>query len=95
MHTRRVALAALLAAGVAALPLSASHEQYYYPCDPFPRSWPFFIAGAAVGTAAAIATAPFRGPYYYGPPYYYYGPAYYYYYPPRRHSRRHHHAMRR
>jgi hypothetical protein len=91
MRVRRIAIASIFAAGIAALPLSAPKAQYYYPaCNPFPLSWPFCVAGAAVGTAAAIATAPFGGPYYYyyGQPYYY-APAYYY--PVRRHHRRHHH----
>ena len=92
MPIPRTAISALFAAGLAALPLSAAQAQYYYPpCNPFPLSWPFCIAGAAVGTAAAIDTAPFAAaPYYYGSPYYYsYAPAYYY--PVRRHHRRHHH----
>ena len=94
MHIRRIATAVLFAAGIVALPLSAPKAQYYYPpCNPFPLSWPFCVAGAAVGTAAAIATAPFRAvgaPYYY--PYYapsYYAPAYGY--PARHHGSRHAH----
>ncbi len=88
MSIRRIAISALFAAMLAVLPFSAAKAQYYYPpCNPFPLSWPFCIAGAAVGTAAAIATAPFGGPYYYGYPYY--APAYYY--PVRRHYRRHYH----
>ncbi len=66
----RLAISAALAASVAALPCATANAQYYYPCNPFPLTWPFCIAGAAVGTAAAIATAPFRaaaGPYYYYP----------------------------
>ena len=66
MHFHRLAISAALAATVAVLPLAAK-AQYYYPCNPFPLTWPFCIAGAAVGTAAAIVTAPFRaaaGPYY-------------------------------
>lgn len=87
MNIKRIAISSLFAAGLAALPLSAGNAQYYYPCNPFPLTWPFCIAGAAVGTAAAIATAPFR-PYYYYPYYYYpYGPAYYY--PRWRHRRWH------
>ena len=93
---KRTAASALFAAGLAALPLSTAKAQYYYPpCSPFPLTWPFCIAGAAVGTAEVIATAPFRavagGPYYYyEQPYY--GPAYYY---PRRHHRyRGHHHWR-
>jgi hypothetical protein len=81
----RIAISALFAATLAALPLSAAKAQYYYPCNPFPLSWPFCIAGAAVGAAATIATAPFRAAA--GYPYYYYGQSYYYrsgyYYPPR------------
>src|SRR5438105_15274775 len=97
MSTQRIgfsaAFAALFAVGLAALPLSAAKAQYYGPpCNPFPLTWPFCIAGAVVGTAATIASAPFRaaagGPYYYGyygRPYYppppapaYYPPPYYY-----------------
>ena len=87
MPIQRIAMAAAFAAGLAALPFSAAKAQYYYPCNPFPLSWPFCIAGAAVGTAAAIATAPFYPYNYYQP--YYYAPAYYY--PVRRHYRRHRH----
>ena len=41
----------------------------------FPLFWPFCVAGAVVGTAAMIVTAPFQAltgtpPYYYAPPYY-------------------------
>ena len=87
MHLRRIAVSAALAAGLALLPLATAKAQYYYPppCSPFPLFWPFCIAGAVVGTAAAIVTAPFRAfapPYYYG----YYGRPYYppppNYYPP-------------
>jgi hypothetical protein len=85
----RIAISAVFAAVLAALPLSAAKAQAY--CNPFPLSWPFCIAGAAVSTAATIATAPFYavtgGPYYYGNPYYY--PAGYYY-PTWHHRRRHH-----
>ncbi len=91
MHLRRIAVSAAFAAGLAALPLATTRAQNYYPpyyyppCSPFPLFWPFCIAGAVVGTAAAVVTAPFRAfapPYYYG----YYGRPYYppspYYYPP-------------
>jgi len=80
MHLRRIAVLALFAAGLAALPLATAKAQAYYtypPCNPFPLSWPFCIAGAVVGTAAAIVTLPLRAlapppyPYaYYPPPYY-------------------------
>jgi len=78
MRIQRIAISAVFAAGLAALPLSTATAQYYPPCNPFPLFWPFCAAAAVVGTAATIATAPFRavaGAPYYGPP----GP---YYYPP-------------
>ena len=78
MPIQRIAISALFAAAVAALPLSAAKAQYYYPCHPFPLFWPFCAAGAVVGAAATVATAPFRAmaaPYYY--PRYAYPPAYY------------------
>jgi hypothetical protein len=89
----RIAIPALFAAALAALPLSAANAQYYNPyCNPFPLSWPFCVAGAAVSTAATIAAAPFYAVA--GGPYYYYGQPYYYssgyYYPVRRHHRRRH-----
>ena len=92
----RTAVAALFAAGLAALPISSATAY----CDPNPLAWPFCIAGAAVGTAATIATAPFYAigatPYYYnGYPYYgYYGRPYYRagYYPSRRHYKKKHHV---
>jgi hypothetical protein len=42
----------------------------------FPLFWPFCVAGAVVGTAAMIVTAPVRAltgapPCYFAPPYYY------------------------
>lgn len=86
MRIQRTLILAAFAAAIAVLPLSPAKAQYYYPCNPFPLTWPFCIAGAAVGTAAAIATAPFGGPYYYYGSPYYYAPAYYY---PRHYYRRH------
>ena len=87
---RRLVLLVLVAAAIAAVPQSPANAQY--DCS-FPLAWPFCIAGAAVYTAGAIATAPFR-PYYYDPYYpYYYSPAYYapgYYYYHHHHHRRHH-----
>ena len=87
---RRLVLLVLVAAAIAAVPQSPANAQY--DCS-FPLAWPFCIAGAAVYTAGAIATAPFR-PYYYDPYYpYYYSPAYYapgYYYYHLHHHRRHH-----
>jgi hypothetical protein len=89
MRIRRIRISAAFAAGLAALPLSAAKAQYYPPpCSPFPLFWPFCVAGAVVGTAVTIVTAPvwaLTG----GPPYYYrayYGQPYYpsppYYYAP-------------
>src|SRR5215472_9550971 len=97
MRIRRIAVSAAFAAGLAALPLATAKGQYYPPCSPFPLFRPFCVAGAVIGTAATIVTAPFVAltapPYYYGyygPPYYstapYYAPGYYappYYYRPR------------
>ncbi|HUC67386.1 MAG TPA: hypothetical protein VMA53_18230, partial [Stellaceae bacterium] len=99
MRVRRMALSVGFAAALAALPVSAARAQYYdpyygYGSCAFPLAWPFCIAGAVVGTAATIATAPFWAlagvpPYgYYGPPYYpapaaaYYPPPYATYAPP-------------
>ena len=82
----RIALPAALAAGLLLLPSPSAQAQPYYPCHPFPLFWPVCAAGAIVGTAGAIVTAPFRAaaaPYYY--PYYGYPPRGYYppgYYPP-------------
>ena len=92
MPVRRIGISAAFAVGLAALPLSSADAQYYPPCSPFPLFWPFCIAGAVVGTAATIVTAPIRAltapPYsygYYGQPYYAPPPGYYppgYYAPP-------------
>jgi hypothetical protein len=76
MRFSRTALAVAFVAGLIALPLSGARAQYYPWCNPFPLTWPFCVAGAAVGAAATIATAPFRVVA--GPPYYYYGYPYYY-----------------
>jgi hypothetical protein len=91
MRIGRIAL--LTALAFAAAPLSRATAQYYYPpCSPFPLAWPFCAAGAIVGTAANVATAPFWLPAGAPPPFYpaprYYPPAYYpppppYYYGPR------------
>jgi len=82
MLIHRIAMSAVFAAGLAALPLSAAKAQYYGPpCTPFPLTWPICVVGAVVGTTAAIVSAPFRAVG--APPYYYYGPApARYYYPP-------------
>lgn len=61
MHLKALALSAGFAAGLAALPLATAQAQYYGPpCNPFPLTWPFCVAGAAVYTAGAIVSAPFR-----------------------------------
>jgi hypothetical protein len=77
MRIHRIAISAAFIVGLAAVPLSTAKAQYYAPCPPFPLAWPFCIAGAAVGAAATIVTAPIRAltapPYYYP---YYYRPAY-------------------
>ena len=88
MHICRIASSALFAAGLAALPLVPGRAQYYYGPPPpppaygnpcwFPLFWPFCVAGAIVGTAGVIVTAPFR-PVPPPPPWYYryYGRPYY------------------
>ena len=84
MRIRHLAMSAAFAGGLAALPLAGAAAQPYPPCSPFPLFWPFCIVGAVVGTAATIATAPFRAltppppaapPYSYGYYGYSYGPA--------------------
>jgi hypothetical protein len=59
MPIRQMAIAAAFADGLAAVPVSAAQAQYYPPCSPFPLFWPFRAAGAVVGAAATIVTAPF------------------------------------
>ena len=86
MRFQRIAIAAAVAAGLAALPFSPAKAQYY----PLPvqrrsrcsgRSAPH--AGGRRRPSAAIVTAPFRGAVYpYYPRYYYGTPAVPYYYPP-------------
>ena len=76
MLIERIAVPVIIAAVVAASPVAPVQAQYYYPvCTPNPLSWPFCVAGAAVGTAAAIVSAPFVAAT--GRPYYYYGQPYY------------------
>ena len=87
MRITQIAISAAFVTGLAVLPLSTAQAQYYGPpCTPFPLTWPICVAGAVVGTAAAVVSAPFRPYYYYGPPpgrYYapppppYYPPPYY------------------
>src|SRR3954453_3331778 len=57
MNSKRTAISIALAAGIAAAPLSAARAQtpYYNPLF-----WPFLAAGAVLGTAALIVTAPIR-----------------------------------
>ena len=71
MRMSRIAISSALATTLV-LPLSGAQAQYYPTCPPFPLFWPFCIAGAVVGTAAAVVTAPVRAlvpPPYYPPPY--------------------------
>jgi hypothetical protein len=77
MNWKRTALSATLVAALAAPPFSAAEAQWRHHGHPL--FWPFALGAAVVGTAAAIATAPLRVPYYYAPPSpYYYPPAPYY-----------------
>jgi len=85
MRFQRIAIPAVVAAGLAALPVAAAKAQPYYPypypCHPFPLFWPFCAVGAIVGGVGAIVTAPFRGAFYPYYPGYYYGSPWSYYYP--------------
>jgi hypothetical protein len=82
MPIRRNTISAAFALGLASLLLSTASAQYYPPCSPFPLFWPFCVAGAVVGTAATIVTAPFWVLTGAPPPYYYYGSYGQLYYPP-------------
>src|SRR3989442_839892 len=80
----QIAFQPACATGLPSLPLSTAKAQYYGPpCTPFPLPWPICVAGAVVGPAAAVVSAPFRAaagyPYYYGyyPPPSYPPPRYY------------------
>jgi hypothetical protein len=96
MRIRRFAFPAAFAAGLVLAPFSTAEAQAYYypPCSPFPLAWPFCAAGAIVGTAANVVTAPIwipagapppfqPVPRYYAPPYYAPPPPPPYYYGPR------------
>jgi len=82
MYRKQIALSVVVALGLAAAPLSGAEAHRHHG---FPLFLPFIAAGAVVGTAAAIAAAPFQAiaapaPYYYGapPPSYYAPPPAYY-----------------
>lgn len=83
MDRKGIALSAVIALGLAAAPLAGAEAHRHH--HGFPLFLPFVAAGAIVGTAASIATAPFAAvaapsPYYYGAPapsYYPPSPAYY------------------
>ncbi len=66
MSIRRLAISAAIAIVTAAMPIATASAQYYPypypypPCSPFPLAWPFCVAGAVVGVAATIVSAPFR-----------------------------------
>ena len=90
MTRNQLAFAGLLAAAVVTAPLASASAHGHHQHD-FPLFWPFAVAGAVVGTAAAIATAPIGAitapPAYYAAPAYGPAPAPYYappapYYPP-------------
>jgi len=55
---KRTAVSIALAAAMAAAPLSAARAQTAYYANPL--FWPFLAAGAVLGTAALIVTAPIR-----------------------------------
>jgi hypothetical protein len=58
MIFKRTAMSVALAAAIAAAPLSAARAQTQYIYNPL--FWPFLAAGAVLGTAALIVTAPIR-----------------------------------
>jgi hypothetical protein len=55
MNSKQMAISAALAVGMTAAPLSAVRAE-----SPSPLAWPFIGAGAILGTAALIVTAPVR-----------------------------------
>jgi hypothetical protein len=75
MNARKMIITACIGLALfITVPATSVNAQDCYYCNPL--LFPLAVAGAVVGTAAAIATAPFCpycGPYYYGPP----APAYY------------------
>jgi hypothetical protein len=80
MNTKKIIIAACIGLALfIAVPVASVSAQDCYYCNPL--LFPLAVAGAVVGTAAAIVTAPFCpycGPYYYSPPApVYYGPAHY------------------
>ncbi len=82
MNTRKIIILASIGLALFMIvPARGANAQDCYYCNPL--LFPFAVVGAAVGTAAAIVTAPFRpcyGPYYYAPPPpapVYYGPRLY------------------
>ena len=62
MKLKATAVSLALAAAVALAPFSAARAQtaYEYPYYANPLFWPFLAAGAVLGTAALIVTAPVR-----------------------------------
>jgi hypothetical protein len=82
--SRLLGTATILAALIATPAMAQSRMHYRHHGSGFgPAAVAAGVAGAAIGTAGAIATAPFRGGYYGGPGYgyddsyaYYGGPAY-------------------
>jgi hypothetical protein len=79
MNTRKIIILASIGLALfMALPVASANAEECYYCNPL--LFPFAVAAAAVGTAAAIVTAPFCpycGPHYYAP-----APAPVYYSPP-------------
>ncbi|HEV8031854.1 MAG TPA: hypothetical protein VGP42_12630 [Stellaceae bacterium] len=60
MNPKRTAISVMIAAAIAAAPLSAARAQAVYPYYYNPLVWPFLAAGAILGTAALIVTLPIR-----------------------------------
>ena len=61
---KKTVISLMLAAAIVAVPFSAARAQNpYYYANPYyanPLFWPFLAAGAILGTAALIVTAPVR-----------------------------------
>lgn len=74
MKARSIVIGASVGLALLLVVATTSAQAGYYYYGPNPVFLPFAVAGAVVGTAAAIVTAPFTcagycGPgYYYGPP---------------------------
>ncbi|HKS90119.1 MAG TPA: hypothetical protein VJR70_11815 [Stellaceae bacterium] len=58
MSCRRIAIAALVAAGLA-LPLSSARAQLYYPCSPWVLEFPVCASYDALSIVGMVVATPF------------------------------------